>query len=126
MSVKETHDGAAFHMCSVILACREEFGRKSAEHDYNFLQNLLDESGISDKCKGLLEFEFAFNKYCLEKDDIVLKSEKVKVPSMLMSWKLNHEEEDYCSVLLKRRITVLFLLLAMQWCRHKPWLHSVR
>ena len=54
MSVKEAHDGAAFHMCSVILACREEFGRKGAEHDYNFLQNLLDESGISDKCNGSL------------------------------------------------------------------------
>jgi hypothetical protein len=33
---------------------REEFGRKGAEHDYNFLQNLLDKSGICDKCNGSL------------------------------------------------------------------------
>ena len=33
---------------------REEFGRKGAEHDYKFLQNLLDKSGICDKCNGSL------------------------------------------------------------------------
>ena len=60
MSVREEHDGSAFRMCSVILACREVFGKKGTDKDYDFLQNLLDEPGHSDKCKGLLDFEICW------------------------------------------------------------------
>ena len=102
MSVKEEVDGSAFRMCTGILLCREEFGRKDGELSYNFLADLLRTTGLSNTCRNLLEFDFQFKKYNLEKDELAPRSEKVHVLTLLQTYKLNHETEDYCSLLLKQ------------------------
>ena len=85
MSVKEEVDGSAFRMCTGILLCREEFGRKDGELSYNFLEDLLRTTGLSNTCRNLLEFDFQFKKYNLDKDKLLPRSEKVHVPTLLQT-----------------------------------------
>ena len=102
MSCQEIEADAAFRMCTGILLCREEFGSKDSGLGYNFLHRLVAQGNLTNACKKFFKFTFAYSKYDLRADDWKPNEKSVDVINILTEYKLNHEEQDYTSLLLKQ------------------------
>ena len=97
MSCREKRRGDALRLCTDILLCREEYAGK-----YEELRSLVGSSQVSAHVTGFFKRAFAFEQFTTARSEWEDKLAEVDVLDLLERRKLNHEEFDYVTTVLKR------------------------
>ena len=97
MSCREKRSGDALRLCTDILLCREEYAGKYVE-----LRSLVESPKSSAKLNSFFKRAFAFEQFATARTEWEDKLAEVDVLDIVERRKLNHEEFDYVTTVLKR------------------------